>query len=149
MKLIKRSVTYAVKSFVYQCLVHGRGYFTKRLKKAVQDHERKPLNVNTLHFLFDFVQLSEYDLYILKWIAADIHWCMPDASGNDTIIWLSISYIGSKTKILVENHLNRGKMGCFRSHIFSCLLIITVFLSPSEASGDKIMSPNIFWTHTT
>ena len=23
-------------------------------------------------------------------------------------------------------------MGCFRSHIFSCLLIITVFLSPSH-----------------
>ena len=42
-KLIKRSVTYAVKFFVYQCLVHGKGHFTKRLKKAVQDHERKPL----------------------------------------------------------------------------------------------------------
>lgn len=62
----KRSVTYTVKSFVYQCLVHGRENFTKRLKKAVQDHKRKPLNVNTLHFLFDFVQLSEYDLYLLK-----------------------------------------------------------------------------------
>ena len=39
-------------------------------------------------------------------------------------------------------------MGCFRSHIFSCLLIITVFLSPtlspSEASGDKIMSQTYF-----
>ena len=66
-KVIKRSVTYTVKSFVYQCFVHGRGHFTKRLKKkAVQDHERKPLNVNTLHFLFDFVQLSEYDLYLFK-----------------------------------------------------------------------------------
>lgn len=54
--------------------------FQKRLKKAVQDHKRKLLNVNILHFLFDFVQLSEYDLYLLKWIAADIQWCMPDAS---------------------------------------------------------------------
>lgn len=57
----------------------------KDWKKAVQDHERKPLNVNTLHFLFDFVQLSEYDLYLLKWIAADIQWCMPDASEAPTI----------------------------------------------------------------
>lgn len=40
--------------------------FQKRLKKAVQDHKRKLLNVNILHFLFDFVQLSEYDLYLLK-----------------------------------------------------------------------------------
>ena len=40
-----------------------------------------------------------------------------------------MSYIDSKAIILVENHLNRGKMGRFRSHIFSCLLIITVFLS--------------------
>ena len=40
---------------VYQCLVHGRGNSTKGCEKAVQDHERKPLNVNTLHFLFDFV----------------------------------------------------------------------------------------------
>ena len=53
------------------------------------------------------------------------------ASGNNITTWLSISYIDSKAIILVENHLNRGKMGCFRSHIFSCLLIITVFLSPS------------------
>ena len=139
-----------MKSFVYQCFVHGRGYFTKRLKKkAVQDHERKPLNVNTLHFLFDFVQLSEYDLYLFKWIAADIQWCMPAASNNITT-WLSISYIGSKTKILVENHLNRGKMGCFRSHIFSCLLIITVFLSPScpqvRLRGTKLC-PQTYFGH--
>lgn len=43
-----------------------RIFHKKTEKKAVQDHERKPLNVNTLHFLFDFVQLSEYDLYLLK-----------------------------------------------------------------------------------
>lgn len=65
-EVIKRSVTYTVRSFVYQRLVHGRGIFTKRLEKAVQDYERKPLNVNTLHFLFDFVQLSEYNLYLLE-----------------------------------------------------------------------------------
>lgn len=40
--------------------------FQKRLKKTVQDHKRKLQNVNILHFLFDFVQLSEYDLYLLK-----------------------------------------------------------------------------------
>ena len=160
MKLIKRSVTYAVKSFVYQCLVHGRGHFHKKTEKSgtrpwTKTIECKHLtfsfrHVNTLHFLFDFVQLSEYDLYLLKWIAADIHWCMPDASGNDTTIWLSISYIGSKTKILVENHLNRGKMGCFRSHIFSCLLIITVFLSPScppvRLRGTKLC-PQTYFGH--
>ncbi len=33
--------------------------------------------------------------------------------------------------MLTKNHLNRDKIGCSRSHIFSCLLIITVFLSPS------------------
>lgn len=53
------------------------------------------------------------------------------ASGSGVVIWLPISYINSKTKIRAKNHLNRGKIACFRSHIFSCLLIITVFLSPS------------------
>ena len=42
MKLIKYSVTYAAKSFVYQCLAHGKGHFTKRLEKAVQDHGKHP-----------------------------------------------------------------------------------------------------------
>lgn len=72
------------------------------------------------------------------------------ASANNITIWLSISYIGSKTKILVENHLNRGKIGCFRSHIFSCLLIITVFLSPScppmRLRGTKLC-PQTYFGH--
>ena len=71
------------------------------------------------------------------------------ASGNNITTWLSISYINSKAIILVENHLNRGKMGCFRSHIFSCLLIITVFLSPScppvRLRGTKLCPPMYFW----
>ena len=50
MKLIKYSVTYAAKSFAYQCLAHGKGHFTKRLEKAVQDHERKPLICDTIQF---------------------------------------------------------------------------------------------------
>ena len=49
--------------------------------------------------------------------------------------------------MLTKSHFNRGIIGCFRSHIFSCLLIITVFLSPpqlspSETSRDKIMFPD-------
>lgn len=48
----------------------------------------------------------------------------------------------------MENHLNRGKMGCFRSHIFSWFAyyyrIFVPQLSPSEASGDKIMSQTYF-----
>ena len=62
-KLIKRAVTYTVKFSVYQYPVHGRGHSTKRLKKAGQDHKRKPLDVCILHLLFDFVQLSEHNLY--------------------------------------------------------------------------------------
>ena len=33
-KVIKRSVTYMVKSFVYQRLVHGRGIFHKKTGKG-------------------------------------------------------------------------------------------------------------------
>lgn len=33
--------------------------------------------------------------------------------------------------MLTKSHLNRDKIGCSRSHIFSYLLIITIFLSPS------------------
>lgn len=73
------------------------------------------------------------------------------ASGNNITTWLSISYIDSKAIILVENHLNRGKMGCFRSHIFSCLLIITVFLSPScppvRLRGTKLCPKHILDTY--
>lgn len=73
------------------------------------------------------------------------------ASGNNITTWLSISYINSKAIILVENHLNRGKMGCFRSHIFSCLLIITVFLSPScppvRLRGTKLCPKHILDTY--
>lgn len=72
-------------------------------------------------------------------------------SGNNITTWLSISYIDSKAIILVENHLNRGKMGCFRSHIFSCLLIITVFLSPScppvRLRGTKLCPKHILDTY--
>lgn len=71
--------------------------------------------------------------------------------GNNITTWLSISYIDSKAIILVENHLNRGKMGCFRSHIFSCLLIITVFLSPScppvRLRGTKLCPKHILDTY--
>lgn len=73
------------------------------------------------------------------------------ASGNNITTLLSISYIDSKAIILVENHLNRGKMGCFRSHIFSCLLIITVFLSPScppvRLRGTKLCPKHILDTY--
>lgn len=73
------------------------------------------------------------------------------ASENNITTWLSISYIDSKAIILVENHLNRGKMGCFRSHIFSCLLIITVFLSPScppvRLRGTKLCPKHILDTY--
>lgn len=72
-------------------------------------------------------------------------------SGNNITTLLSISYIDSKAIILVENHLNRGKMGCFRSHIFSCLLIITVFLSPScppvRLRGTKLCPKHILDTY--
>ena len=104
--------------------------FQKRLKKAVQDHKRKLLNVNILHFLFDFVQLSEYDLYLLERYTIDNQRCTHTALESNTTNSLLYSYIAWKTKTLTENHLNRGKTSCFRSHIFSCLLIITVFLSP-------------------
>ena len=54
-EVTKRSVTYTVKSSANQVIVHDWGHFTKILKKAVQDHKRKPLNVSVLHFLFGFV----------------------------------------------------------------------------------------------
>ena len=38
----------------------------KQLKKTVQRHDAKRLSANNLHFLFDFLQLSEKRLYRLK-----------------------------------------------------------------------------------
>ena len=85
------------------------------------------LKITNLHILR---YLSTYWLYLLECYTIDNQRCTHTASESNTTNSLLYSYIAWKTKTLTENHLNRGKTSCFRSHIFSCLLIITVFLSP-------------------
>ena len=85
------------------------------------------LKITNLHILR---YLPTCWLYLLERYTIDNQRCTHTASASNTTNSLLYSYIAWKTKTLTENHLNRGKTSCFRSHIFSCLLIITVFLSP-------------------
>ena len=56
-------------------------------------------------------------------------------------------------EVLMPYHLHMPSyfLGTFTEYPFLAYLfhIFVPRLSPREASGDKILSPDIFWTHTT
>ena len=122
--------------------------FQKRLKKAVQDHKRKLLNVNILHFLFDFVQLSEYDLYLLKWIAADIQWCMPDASKGLFLPFFPLFGVRQWEKSLNRRFFAKKQVNFWGSYLLSRkLLIVNSYLIVHRQRLPilSILSLHTFW----
>ena len=75
------------------------------------------------------------------------------ASANNITIWLSISYIGSKTKILVENHLNRGKrfhIGNIHKQITALIYNILQFkyiVAEVTANGIQLVMSKKYYHH--